>query len=422
MMSASLTNLTGPFRAHAQSVETSTSTAQLASQEPVVARVEMRLADGDKLIDIIEQGDLLTVIEDRGDDYVIQTHDGTRGAVAKVNAVKLAESTDVYGELIARNPKEGRYHTLRASAWWALGKTQRALEDFDLAIEKGYTAAHAYTSRGLFHASMRQYDEAIADYSRAMEIEPDAIAPLINRAAAHVSAGRFDEAIQDYTDAIKLKPDTISLLQQRAVAHKAAGKLDLAADDFTKILKMEPNRFSAVMGRGYVRFQQQNHEAAVQDFGRAIELNPLDAVAHNNRGYNLMQLGREKEAADDYRKAIELAPKYGLALQNLAWLLATAKDQELRDADQAVATAKTACEISNYAAVGDLSALAASLAAQGKFDEAAGWQEKVVEAVSDAFKPFARKNLQRYLNEKPFAADPDAAEKQERIAAEKAKK
>ncbi len=377
--------------------------------EPVVARIEMKLAEGEKVIDVIEKGDLLTVLEEREDDYVILTHDGSRGAVEKVNAVRIAESGDIYTDLIQRNPGEGRYYTLRASSWWALGKTQQALADFDKAIELGYREAHAYTSRGLFHAEMGDFDAAIADYDEALKIDPEAIAPIINRAAVYISSGQFMKAAEDYSRVLEKKQGSVSLLRQRAIALKAAGKLDDAVKDFDAILESHPDDRGAVMGRGYIRFQQQNHEAAITDFARAIELNPEDPVAYNNRGYNRLRIGEFAEALEDFDEAVRLAPNYALALQNRAWLLATATNEDLRDPTAAVESAKRACELSNYATAADLSALAAALAADGKFDEAVGWQEKVVEMVGKPHKEFATKTLHRYQNERPYAADPDQA-------------
>ena len=192
----------------------------------------------------------------------------------------------------------------------------------------------------------------------------------------------------------------------------------MAIKDYDAILKKSPDDFSAIMGRGYVHFQRGQHEKAVEDFSRAIELNPKDPVALNNRGYNRFQLGKLVGALKDYDKAIELAPNYPLALQNRAWLLATADDEELRDPVEAVKSAKQACELSNYESVADLSALAAALAADGKFEEAVGWQEKVVELVAETYKDFAEKTLARYQDRKPFARDPDAANKEEREEAE----
>ena len=392
--------------------------AEQSFNEPVVARVEMKLVDGEKVIDVIEKGDLLTVVKEREKDYVILTHDGAKGAVAKVNAVRVIESLDIYSELIRDNPKEGRYHTLRASAHWAMGKPDNAIADFDRAIELGYKEAHAYASRGLFYAATGKHDKAIADYNEALQIDPEDLGPMVNRAAVHMAKGEFAKAIEDYTEVLKKREGDTSILHQRAIAFKAAGKTDEAAADFTAILKSNPKDFRAVMGRGYLKFQEKDHEGAIEDFGAALKLNPKDAVAWNNRGYNRAQLGKHTEALKDYEKAIELSPKYALALQNIAWLLATVDEKELRDPKRAVEMAKRACKQSDYQSIGDLSALAAALAANKQFDEAVGWQEKVVAAVDDRYKMFARKTLERYEAKKPFVLDPIQAEKDEAAAAE----
>ncbi len=386
--------------------------------EPVVARVEMKLAIDEKVVDVIEKGDLLTVVEEREDDYIIVTYDGSKGAIDKVNAVRIAESGDIYSELIRKYPEEGRFYTLRAASWWALGKAEEALADFDKAIELGYRESHAYTSRGMFHAEMGNFDEAIADYNQALEIDPEDLAPVINRAAVHMSRGDYLDAVEDYTTVLGSRNDSATLLHQRAIAWKAAGKLQEAADDFEAILNFNPDDYAAVMGRGYVRFQQQEYEQAIVDFAKAIELNPKDAVAFNNRGYNRHQIEQYQGALEDYNEAIRLAPNYALALQNRAWLLATANDETIRDPAAAVESAKLACELSNYESVTDLSALAAALAADGQFDEAVGWQEKVVEMVAAPYKEFAQKTLRRYESERPFAADPDKAEAEDQAAAE----
>lgn len=387
-------------------------------QEPVVARVEMQLTDGDKVIDVIEKGDLLTVLEEKDDVYVIYTHDGAKGALDKVNAVKIAEATQIYTDLILRDPSVGRYYTLRASSWWALGKTEKAQEDYNRAIELGYEEAHAFVSRGLFFASQGKHDEAIDDYNRAIKLEPDDPAPLINRAAVHMVRGEYVKAAQDYTRAFAKDTTRFAILHQRAIAYKAAGDFKKATEDFSTLLKHNPKDVVAIMGRGYIRFQQENHKAAIKDFGLAIELNENDAVAYNNRGYNRFKIGEHANALVDYNKAIELTPKYSLAHQNRAWLLATVEDPEIRDPKTAIESAQLACELTNFQSVSDLAALAAAFAADGQFKQAVGWQEKVVDLVNGEYKEFATKTLKRYENERPFAADPDEANAREKAEAE----
>lgn len=412
------------FQANREAYAQATKKPDLTGQ-PVVARVEMKLVNADDVVDVIEKGDLLTVLQEREDDFVILTHDGTKGAVEKSNAVRVAESVQIYSDLIESSPKEGRYYTLRASAWWALGKPDNALEDFNEAIDLGYNEAHAYSSRGLFHAAAGNYDQAIADYEKAMEIAPEETGALINRAAVYLTQGEHSKAIADYTLAIEKSPENKGLLHQRAIAYKAAGKLDDAVEDFTKLIEADPEDARATMGRGYLWFQMKDHAKAVEDFSASIELTPNDPVAWNNRGYNRLQLKDYSGALEDYEKAIALAPNYDLALQNQAWALATVPDESLRDAKKAIKAAEAACKLSNYESVGDLSALAAAFAADGKFETAVGWQEKVVQRVAEQYKDFAQKTLERYKNDRPFAVDPDKAneeddKRQKTLANEKA--
>ena len=380
---------------------------------PVVARVEMKLTSGDNVVDVIEKGDLLTVTEERDDAYVILTHTGQRGAVAKVNAVKLAESVEIYSDLIKKEPTEGRFYTLRASAWWALGKPDKAVADFDKAIELGYDAAHAYTSRGLFHAEAGNFDKAIADYAKAIEKDPKDTAPLVNRAAVQMAKGDHQAAIDDYTKALEQKPDNIALLQQRGVAFKAAGKLDLATSDFDTIIKADAKNITAIMARGFIFYQQAKHADAITDFSRVIELNPEAAGALNNRGYNRFMVGEFKGAIEDYDAAIKLVPTYALAHQNRAWLLATVKEESLRNPAEAVNSGEAACKLSNYQSLGDLSAYAAALAANGDFEAAIGWQEKAVELAPESMKAFSKKVLERYQSKLSYASPEEVAALQE---------
>jgi tetratricopeptide (TPR) repeat protein len=379
--------------------------AAVVASEPVVARVEMKLALGEEVVDIIEKGDLLTVLEDRGQNYLIQTHTGRKGIVAKVNALKLAESSDIYSELIAEDDANGRLFTLRASTWWALGDTARALADFDKAIEMGYDQPHAFSSRGLFHAAMGKGDLAVADFGRAIEKAPKDESHLVNRAAVFMEMQQYEKAVADYTSALALKPENPALFQQRAIGHKWLGKLVEATQDFDKAIQLVPNSIPALMGRGFVHFQRGQYPKAIEDFSKVIELNPQAAVAFNNRGYNRQQIGKFVDAAADYAEALRLAPDYALALQNQAWLLATCSEEKVRDPKKAIASANRACELSDFKNVSDLAALAAALAADGQFEKAVGWQEKVVEQADPSQREYTKKVLECYRSDRPI--DPE---------------
>lgn len=391
------------------SIALSQDTAPPASQAtrvqdtvPRVARLEMKLTLGEKVIDVIQKGDLLTVLNERSDSYVIQTFSGQKGAVAKVNAVPISESVPIYDDLISEHADEGRLYTLRASAHWSAGNAETALADYDKAIELGYTEAHAYASRGLFHLAMKNHDLAIQDFTTALEKDEEDEVPLLNRASVYLSKGEFDKAIQDYSAAIKLRPANPILYSQRAVAHKLAGELDAAVSDYDKTLELVEKDVSAMMGRGFIKFQQGKHEEAIADLSRVIEISPQTAVAYNNRGYNYQSLGKHDLALKDFTRAVELAPRYLLALQNKAWILTVCEDASLRDPVQAIKDATAICEISQYKDVSDLTLLAAAHAAAGEFETAIGWQEKAQELSNEAQKEIGERILDLYAQEKPL--------------------
>ncbi len=70
-------------------------TASGNESEPRVARVQMQLKFEDDVIDVIEPGELLTVVGEQEKGFVILTHPGRRGLVEKVNAVKLSEAVEI---------------------------------------------------------------------------------------------------------------------------------------------------------------------------------------------------------------------------------------------------------------------------------------------------------------------------------------
>ena len=370
--------------------------------EPVVARVEMKLMLSDKVIDTIEKGDLLTVTGEREDSLVIQTFNGQKGAVAKVNVAKLAESVSIYDELIEANPKEGRLYTLRAGAQWAIGDNERALADFNKAIELGYDAAHAFSSRGLFQAAVGEYDAAIADYTKAIEKDTKDEVPLVNRASVFMAMGKYEDAAADYTQAIALNDKNAVYFQQRAIANKLLNNIEKAIEDYDKAIAIEPSNVAAWMGRGFIKFQMGKSQDAIDDFSKVIELAPGTAVAFNNRGFNYQLLKQYDKAAKDFEEALKLAPKYLLALQNRGWLLATCEEKSVRNPAVAIEIATTVCEMSDYRDVSDLTLLAAAHAAKEEFEQAVGWQEKVVEIAPEPQKSVAKKILELYQKKEPL--------------------
>jgi tetratricopeptide (TPR) repeat protein len=85
------------------------------------------------------------------------------------------------------------------------------------------------------------------------------------------------------------------------------------------------------------------------------------------------------EAIVHYQQAVQIKPDYAQALNNLAWMLATAPQASLRNGNQAVELARQANQLAGGANPFALHTLAAAYAETGRFGDAIETGRKAME-------------------------------------------
>jgi Flp pilus assembly protein TadD len=147
-------------------------------------------------------------------------------------------------------------------------------------------------------------------------------------------------------------------------------------------------------------------DEAIADFRQAVRIQPHHADFHLNWGVALDQLGRTREAVAQYRDALKLNSDLIAALNNLAWILASNPDDELRDGAEAVRLSERACDLSHYGEPLFIGTLAAAYAEAGRFPEAVAAAEKAEQIATTAgLTAVAAKNrqlLELYRAGKPY--------------------
>ena len=121
--------------------------------------------------------------------------------------------------------------------------------------------------------------------------------------------------------------------------------------------------------------QQGKVGEALGRFETVLRLRP-DAQAHYNLALACAVQGRLKEAAAHYEQAIQLRADWALALNDLAWILATAPLDSLRNGTRAVQLAQRACELEGEKEPRFWGTLDAAYAEAGRFAEAIATAEK----------------------------------------------
>ena len=120
----------------------------------------------------------------------------------------------------------------------------------------------------------------------------------------------------------------------------------------------------------------------------------------------LAQAGEDAQGVHHLGRAWELKPGLIPAGQGLAWVLATTRDDALRDAERAVRVVEECLAASPLRSPGLLETAAAAYAAAGRFPEAVRAQRAAVAGVPLAAREAANERLRLYENGQAFRKNP----------------
>ena len=139
---------------------------------------------------------------------------------------------------------------------------------------------------------------------------------------------------------------------------------------FRKAIEIDPDFTLAHFDLARALGEQGKLDDAITHYREALRVRPEFAEAHHHVGRALEENGRLEEALEHYRQAVRLAPENALALNQLAWFLATCEQQELRDAAEAVRVAEKAFALTADQDPRLFDTLAAAYAAAGRMTDA----------------------------------------------------
>jgi tetratricopeptide (TPR) repeat protein len=166
--------------------------------------------------------------------------------------------------------------------------------------------ANAYINRGNAYARKGLYDKAISDYNKAIELDPSNAKGYVNRGIAYFGKGQHEQAISNFTKAIRLKSDYAKAYNNRANAYASKGQYGQAISDCNIAIEINPRYALAYVNRGLAYFGKGQYDKAISDCNKAIELDPKFAKAYTSRGLVYGRKGQYDKAWKDVHKAESL--------------------------------------------------------------------------------------------------------------------
>jgi tetratricopeptide (TPR) repeat protein len=217
----------------------------------------------------------------------------------------------------------------------------------------------------------KDYDKAEkacqAFISKGLEV------PEVYLHLAQIAIEREDEeqAIEYLKKTLALEPGTASAQKHLGTQLLEAERFDEALKHLLKASEIQPRsaEISYFIAKAYYKLGER--EKAVEYATRSLDAEPENIEPRTSLAKTLFELGDTRSAIKEYYKVLEYDAENLKALNFLAWIQASSRDEQLRNP-------KEALKLADYNNAEVMDTLAVAYASVGQFDQAI---EKASEAI-----------------------------------------
>lgn len=249
---------------------------------------------------------------------------------------RLREAEASFREASRLAPHDAQARVNLGGLLWRLGRTDEALSAFIEAIRAEPTHPGAHYNLGFALSAQGHPPEAVAEFREAVRLSPNYLEAWTALGRALAGQGLFADAVPPFREAVRLGPTNSNCQLNLANALWLSGQTNEAAGFFANVRRLDPGLA-----------------------GQLVQA-----------GKKLLSQGQATTSVARFRVALQIEPSNGTALQELAWLLATAPEPELRNGAEAVQLAERACTLTNSQECRVRGVLDAAYAEAGRFDDA----------------------------------------------------
>lgn len=298
--------------------------------------------------------------------------------------------------LVAQNPASVRGRKRLGDSHLAANDPAAAIEQYRAAVSIApqfvparLGLAHVLTRTGRLEEGQREYEAVLAGH-------PSSVPGHRGLAICLAARGRMEPAAEHFARVIELAPDDRRARLACGSALLATGQYRRAADVLEVLVtgnmpddELAPEArytFAAALG-GLAQLHAAAGEAdkaasqlasAVTLVGEAPEARAELALQYARSATALGQRGLHAVAIGLLRNGLARLPESARINNELAWMLATTPEPDLRNGAEAVEFAERAVELTGGDSCNELDTLAAAYAEAGRYDEAIATAERAL--------------------------------------------
>jgi tetratricopeptide (TPR) repeat protein len=199
-------------------------------------------------------------------------------------------------------------HIRLGNDWLNRREYDKAIGEFDTALNLDPVAALALADRGMAHMWKEEHELARQDFDKAVAIDPrNAVVPR-GRGMLALREGRLPEAVADFTASLALAQNNAFTLEWRAVAYRQSGDYEKALADNAAAIRLQPGSFGRYVFRASVLRGQARVDEALQQAEAVVAANPDNPGAYVAAAQIDSASGKDAQAMQSLERSLAIAP------------------------------------------------------------------------------------------------------------------
>jgi tetratricopeptide (TPR) repeat protein len=315
-------------------------------------------------------------------------------------------SETLWQRSLSINPGNAIAHNNLGTVLADAGQKEKAFSHFQSATQLKPRFAEAHNNLGTLLFERGSLSESIQSFQLATKLKPAYAPAHVNLANALAGQKKFNESLEHYQKAIHLDPALANAYYGKGAALVFLDRQKEGIEAFQRALIIDPNQANVHYHLGLLLARQGESKEAEEHFRQVIRIKPDHVEGHYRLAIVLQEHRRFADAISSYEQVLSLEPDHLSARNNIAWILATCTDSQIRNGTTAIQHAQKALKLTKGMEPAVLDTLAAAYAEAGQFTEAAETARRAIEQVPSgsnaALIESLRKRLRYYEANKAY--------------------
>ncbi|MDO8738193.1 tetratricopeptide repeat protein, partial [Candidatus Deferrimicrobium sp.] len=146
----------------------------------------------------------------------------------------------LWSDNVKKSPAKARPHYNLGNSYFLRGMTDKAIGEFQDAIQIDSGYSDAYLNLGVAYASIGAGEKAMSALQKAIQLNPADAESYYNLGLLYSNKGLGHLAIEQYKKALLLNPESVNARNNFGIALAESGRIDDAIDQFRQGLRLRP--------------------------------------------------------------------------------------------------------------------------------------------------------------------------------------